>query len=278
MGKLSGQPARATLGRVASPAKDPVELRRALVKTRRQLQHEQAHRRRAESMTRAADDFLAMLAHELRQPLAAAIAAVEIQKCNPSADRQERARRVIEQQLRYIVRLVGDVTRVSEISRGEVTLQRERLDLRSLVSEAVGMTEQLFEERGHRVIFTLGEGPAWIVGDVVRLKQVFSNLLRNAALYTPPGGFVYLMLDVEDRDVRVRICDNGAGIPPDALPHIFELFNRGGRQTGGSHAGIGLAVVRRLVELHGGTVTAASDGDGRGSEFTVRLPRDRESA
>jgi signal transduction histidine kinase len=115
--------------------------------------------------------------------------------------------------------------------------------------------------------------PAWIVGDAIRLKQIFSNLLRNAASYTPPGGLVRLNLDGDERRVRLRIRDNGAGISPEALHDVFELFNRGGRPNTGQSAGIGLAVVRRLVELHGGSVTAASDGPGCGSEFTVILPR-----
>jgi signal transduction histidine kinase len=261
------------LRRLTTDSSNSVELRRTLAETQQQLRHEQEGRERAESMTRAVDDFLATLAHELRQPLAAALAAIEIQKHNPHADRQERARRVIEQQVRYIARLVGDLSEVSQISKGAVELQRERLDVRVLVAETVAMTEPIFEERRHRVACALGDMPAWIVGDAIRLKQIFSNLLRNAASYTPPGGLVRLNLDGDERRVRLRIRDNGAGISPEALHDVFELFNRGGRPNTGQSAGIGLAVVRRLVELHGGSVTAASDGPGCGSEFTVILPR-----
>jgi len=273
MAKQSSERARPVLRRLATHSRDNVELQRTLAETRQLLQHEQEGRERAEAMTRAVDDFLATLAHELRQPLAAALAAIEIQKHNPGADRQERARRVIEQQVRYIARLVGDLSEVSQISKGVVELRRERIDVRVLVAETVAMTEPMFEERRHRVACALGETAAWIIGDGIRLKQVFSNLLRNAATYTPPGGHVRLTLDGDDGHVRVRVRDNGAGIPREALPDVFELFNRGGRPNRGQSAGIGLAVVRRLVELHGGTVTAASEGAGRGSEFTVVFPR-----
>ena len=274
MSKQSGDRARPALGRFASDTRSSIDLRRTLAETQDQLKHEQKGRRRAESMTRATDDFLAMLAHELRQPLAAALAAVEIQKHTTTPDRQERARRVIDQQVRYMARLVEDLSEVSQISRGALNLDRERLDVRVLVAESVAMIEAMFEERGHRVACALGECPTWVVGDPIRLKQVFSNLLRNAASYTPQGGHVRLMVDGDERHVRVRVCDNGVGIPADALPQVFELFNRGGRRSDGQSAGIGLAVVKRLVELHGGTVAAASDGQGRGSEFTVILPRD----
>ncbi|HET9833949.1 MAG TPA: HAMP domain-containing sensor histidine kinase [Vicinamibacterales bacterium] len=270
----SGERARPALSRFASDGKSTIELRRTLAQTQQQLQHEQESRERAESMTRAVDDFLAMFAHELRQPLAAALAAIEIQKHNTHPDRQERARRVIEQQVRYIARLVGDLSEVSKISRGGLDMRWERLDVRGLVSESVTMTEALFEERGHRVACALGDDAAWVAGDAVRLKQIFSNLLRNAAMYTPYGGQVRLTVDGDVRHVRVRVRDNGSGIPRDELHRIFELFNRGGKRSDGQSAGIGLAVVHRLVGLHGGTVTAYSDGIGCGSEFVVILPRD----
>jgi signal transduction histidine kinase len=273
MAKQSSERARPVLRPLTNPSGDNVELQRTLAETQQLLQHEREGRERAESMTRAVDDFLATLAHELRQPLAAALAAIEIQKHNLGADRQKRARRVVEQQVRYIARLVGDLSEVSQISKGVVELRRERIDVRVLVAETVAMTEPMFEERRHRVASVLGDNPAWIIGDGIRLKQVFSNLLRNAATYTPPGGLVRLTLDGDGGHVRVRVRDNGAGIPPEALHDVFELFNRGGRPNRGQSAGIGLAVVRRLVELHGGTVTAASEGSGRGSEFTVVFPR-----
>ena len=221
------------------------------------------------------DEFLAMLSHELRQPLAAALAAIEIQKLSPRADRQERARRVIEQQVRYIARLVGDLTEVSRISRGTIELRRERLEIRALLRETLAMTESLFDRRRHRVATVFSNDPVWVYGDAIRLKQVFSNLLTNAASYTPEGGVVTIRVDASPEHVRVRVQDTGAGILSDALERIFELFQRGPqRRPDGQSSGIGLAVVRRLVQLHGGSVSAASDGPGHGSEFTVILPRD----
>ena len=220
------------------------------------------------------DDFLAMLSHELRQPLAAALAAIEIQKHSPHADRQERARRVIEQQVRYIARLVGDLSEVSRISRGTIELKRERLDIAVLVREAIAMNDPLFEERRHKITAILASEQACVHGDAIRLKQIFSNLLKNAASYTPPGGAITIRVDATADHVRLRVKDNGAGIAADALDRIFEMFHRGVKQGDGQSSGIGLAVVRRLVELHGGSVSASSDGPGQGSEFTVVFPRD----
>ncbi len=265
MRKPSGERTRATSAR-AGVHPPSTELRRTLAETQQQLA-------RAESATRLVDEFLATLAHELRQPLAAALAAIEIQKHSPQRDRQERARQVIEQQVRYIARLVGDLSEVSRISRGTIELRRERIDIRAVVREAVLMTESLFERRRHQVVCALGRDPAWVYGDAVRLKQVFSNLLKNAATYTAPGGRIGVTIDDDGTHVRLRFRDNGAGIAADALQRIFEIFQRASARPDGQSSGIGLAVVRRLVELHGGTVSAASDGLGRGSEFTVLLPR-----
>ena len=276
MSKSSAERVRRDHDSIAHPD-DAVALRQTLAQTRQLLRQEKEGRRRAESTTRAVDDFLATLAHELRQPLAAAIAALEIQKHSPRADRQDRARRVIDQQIRYIARLVGDLSEVSRISRGDIELRRECLDLCAMVREALLMTEALFEERRHTVTALFGTGAAWVDGDEVRLKQVMSNLLRNAALYTPAGGHVAIVIDSGADYVRCRIADNGVGIAADSLERIFDLFHRGSYRCEHQGSGIGLAVVRRLVELHGGTVTAESEGPGRGSEFTVVFPRARSA-
>jgi signal transduction histidine kinase len=218
------------------------------------------------------DEFLAMLSHELRQPLAAALAAIEIQKKSPRADSQEKARRVIEQQVRYIARLVGDLSEVSHLSHATLDLKRERVDVRDVLRDALTMSEALFDEGRHQVWVALGDDPLWVDGDGIRLKQVFSNLFKNAAAYTPPEGRIHVRADLDGGHVCVRVGDNGAGIPPDALERIFELFQRGPHRADGQSAGVGLAVVKRIVGLHGGSVSAASDGPGRGAEFTVLLP------
>jgi len=218
-----------------------------------------------------------MLSHELRQPLAAALAAIEIQKTSPRRDRQEKARRVIEQQVRYIARLVGDLSDVSRMSHGILDLRRERIDLRSVLREALLMSEPLFDERKHHVSVALGDHPLYVNGDVIRLKQVFSNLFKNAAAYTPIGGLIRVHAELVPEGVRVSVADNGAGIPVDALERIFELFQRGPVRADRQSAGIGLAVVRRLVALHGGSVSAASDGPGCGAEFVVLLPAEFSS-
>ncbi len=170
--------------------------------------------------------------------------------------------------------IVGDLTEVSRISRGAIELHREHLDICALLRETIAMTEPLFAERRHRVATVLSRVPLWINGDRVRVKQVFANLLKNAAAYTPPGGAVRVHAELTDGHVRVRVRDNGVGISSDSLERIFELFHRGQHSTDRQSAGIGLAVVRHLVQLHGGTVVAASDGPGRGSEFTVTFPHD----
>jgi signal transduction histidine kinase len=238
----------------ASTGKDPAQLRQTLADV---------------------DEFLAVLSHELRQPLAAALAAIEIQNLSPDAGRQEKARRVIEQQVRHIARLVADLSEVTRISRGLPDLRLERLELRGLIRETLAMTEALFDERRHQVTTDLGNEPLWINGDAIRVKQIFSNLLRNAATYTSHGGSIALHAAGSGERIRVLITDNGCGIRADALERIFELFQRGTGRADGQNSGIGLAVVRRLVEMHGGSVSAASDGPGRGSQFTVIFPREQ---
>jgi signal transduction histidine kinase len=236
------------------------------------VEREREQRRRADAANRAKDEFLATLAHELRQPLAAALTAVELQKFSPTPEAQERARVVIERQLKHMLRLVDDISEASRIARGALDLRRERLDVRSVIEQALEMTAPQFQARRQTVTLALANEPAWVDGDAVRLKQVFANLLQNAARYTPAGGRIDVRLEADSRQVRATIQDDGPGIPAAALDQIFELFERGS-QRDARGLGIGLALVRRLVELHGGTVSASSEGAGRGSEFTVTLPR-----
>jgi len=222
---------------------------------------------------RRKNEFLATLGHELRNPLAPLRNALEVLRLNgadPTISRQ--AQDIMDRQLHQLTRLVDDLLDVSRIAQGKLTLRKERLDLRGVLTQAVQMNTPLVTGRGHRLTVRLADEPLWVEADRARLIQVFVNLLNNAAKYTPMGGEIVLTAACEPQ-VVVRVRDNGVGIPPEMLTRIFDLFtqieDRVDRSAGG--LGIGLTLVRRLVELHGGTVTASSPGIGQGSEFTVRF-------
>jgi signal transduction histidine kinase len=238
----------------------------------KRLSEEREAHERVDAMNRRKDQFIATLSHELRQPLSAAIPAVEVQKRSLSAERRHRAGEVIEQQLRQIARLVEDLADVSHISRGTLELRLDRIDLRVVLRQAIDMTQELFDGKGQDISVSLADRPAIVEGDAVRLKQVFSNLLRNAASYTPSHGRVAMSLAREGDDLVVRVRDTGIGIPEQALGRIFQIFERGNGSVPPHGLGIGLAIVRQIVEMHGGTVAAGSAGAGEGSEFVVRLP------
>jgi signal transduction histidine kinase len=185
-----------------------------------------------------------------------------------------RARDIIDHQVQSLARLVDDLLDISRISRGKVELRRERVDLSAVATMAVETSRPLIDRRGHRLTVELCNEPLPLDADPIRLRQVITNLLNNAAKYTDPGGQVELRAGREGDRAVIRVRDNGVGIPPEMLPRIFELFTQveGSRERSDGGLGIGLALVKRLVELHGGTVTASSAGPGQGSEFTVRLP------
>ena len=218
-------------------------------------------------------DMLAMLSHELRQPLAAAVSALEVQKRSISPERRERAGRVIAQQLQQMMRLVDDLRDATLLARGTFPLRRERVDLRVIVREALEMTRARFEQKRQRTALTDGPAPVWVMADPVRMRQVFSNLLQNASAYTPDQGHIDLELEMDDTQVALHLRDTGAGIAGNALERIFDVFERGPQPGDGASLGIGLAVVRQVVEQHGGAVTVHSEGPGRGSEFVVTLSR-----
>jgi PAS domain S-box-containing protein len=225
---------------------------------------------------RRKDEFLAMLGHELRNPLAPISNAVQLLRIKgPDVPLLNAARDVIDRQVAHMARLVDDLLDVSRVSRGTVTLQRAPTDLASVVRLAVESTRPLLQARGHTLVEQLPAAPVRVDGDVTRLAQVVGNLLNNAAKYTDPGGIVEVAVEAAGDAALVRVRDNGRGIDAAALPHVFELFYQADRGLDRSESGlgIGLSLVRRLVELHGGRVTAASAGRGRGAEFTVRLPR-----
>jgi signal transduction histidine kinase len=238
-------------------------------------------RARIEELITAArrkDEFLAIVCHELRSPLAAIQNAVALLRLTEDgAAVQERMHSLIERQLRSMKHLADGLLDVSQISRGALRLQCERLDLRSVAHNAVETLESAFAERNHRLAAIWPQEPVWLHGDARRLEQVLVNLLGNASKYTAPGGEVALSIHTLDGSAIIRIRDSGIGIAHDLLPHIFDLFVQADEAAASakSGVGIGLCLVRMVVELHDGTVIAASAGRGLGSEFSIRLPLTR---
>jgi PAS domain S-box-containing protein len=225
---------------------------------------------------RRKDEFLAMLAHELRNPLAPIVTAAHLlQRSNADAERVHAAADVIARQAAHITRLVDDLLDVSRVTRGLVQLEREDIDLKPVIAAAVEQVRPLLDTRGHTLSTLIGPGRLRVLGDRVRLAQVVANLLNNAAKYTPPGGRIELAVEAAGRGVRIRVSDDGCGIASDLLPGVFELFTQAARTPDRAQGGlgIGLALVRNIVQLHGGHVSAASAGIGQGSTFEVVLPR-----
>ncbi len=235
--------------------------------------------REAEAANRAKDEFLAILGHELRNPLAPIQTALELMKLRAGSCQHDRERAVIERQIRHLGRLVDDLLDVSRLTRGKVELTRERVEIAAVVEKAVEMASPLIEQRRHALRVDVLPGLV-VRADPTRLAQVFSNLLMNAAKYTEPGGSIVVTGHVDDDDVVVEVADSGVGIEPETLKRIFQPFEQEhqtlDRALGG--LGLGLAIVENLVKLHGGSATAHSAGRGRGSRFTVRLPLVRVEA
>src|SRR5688572_4570288 len=224
---------------------------------------------------RRKNEFLATLAHELRNPLAPARNSLQIMRmARHDPEIMERALGTLERQIAHMVRLIDDLVDVSRISRGMIELRRERVDLAAVLNSAVEASRPLLDQYGHTFTLKLPGEPLFVDGDPVRLGQIFSNLLHNAAKYTGKGGRIHLSATRRAGDVIVRVEDNGVGIPAAMLPRIFDMFAQVDRSldrySGG--LGIGLSVVKRLVEMHEGAVQARSDGPGRGTEFIVQLP------
>ena len=224
---------------------------------------------------RRKDEFLAMLAHELRNPLAPIINAVQIlrQTAAPVPELKW-ATDVIDRQVQHTARLVDDLMDVSRITRGKIGLRKERVTLQSIVNSAVEASRPLIEKRGHDLTVSVPSEPIELEADLTRLAQVLLNLLNNAAKYTEPGGRISMSAQRDNGHVMIRVKDTGVGIQAEMLPHIFDLFTQVDRSLERTQGGlgIGLTLVERLVELHGGTVEAYSAGLGLGSEFVVRLP------
>jgi len=228
---------------------------------------------------RRKDAFIATLAHELRNPLAPIRNGLEILRRLPDLPPvARRTRDMMERQLVHLVRLVDDLLDVSRISRDRLELRLQRLTLDQVVAHALESSQTGVEAAGHTLEVRLPPEPVPLVGDLTRLAQVVSNLVNNAAKYTPPGGHIVLTGEVEGGRVLLQVRDNGAGISADMLTQVFDLFTQAEdtRNSAQGGLGIGLWLVKKLVELHDGTVEAYSDGPGRGSTFSVRLPLPRD--
>lgn len=233
-----------------------------------------AHAQTLAALDRRKDEFLAMLSHELRAPLAPIVSAVQILRLRENEGLVERqACMIIERQVGQIKHLVDDLLEVSRITSGKVHFRSVPVTFNAIVELAVEAVRPLVEWRCHQIAVTLPPDPLWLVADAARLEQVVVNLLTNAAKYTDEGGHIWLTLDPDGEFAVLRVRDNGVGISAELLPHVFDLFTQEPRSLDRAQGGlgIGLSLVRRLVELHGGTV-AATSSPGLGSEFVIRLP------
>jgi len=224
---------------------------------------------------RAKDEFLATLSHELRNPLAPLRNAIELLRRTREGDaRFEAVHLMMERQLDHLVRLVDDLLEVSRISRGTFSLRKEQVELAAVVRSATETSEPLIRAGGHALVLELPEEPLWLEGDLVRMAQILANLLNNAAKYTDHCGRIRLRAWRDGALAAISVSDNGVGIAPEVMPRMFEMFSRGDRDSGRSQGGlgIGLALSRRLAQMHGGSLEARSEGPGKGSEFIARLP------
>lgn len=227
---------------------------------------------------RAADrrknDFIAMLGHELRNPIMALRAGLQLLERQSDKNRKADIQARMEVQAHHLSRLIEDLLDVARIDQGKISLQRERVSLQSVIESAVDTSRPKIEAGAHDLTVALPSQPLWLEGDFTRLSQVVSNLLTNAAKYTPSEGQIRISADVVQDEVRIDIADNGVGVPHDMQGRIFDLFtqSKGPDDRSREGLGIGLALVKQLVEMHDGAVELASDGPGRGSCFTLRFP------
>jgi PAS domain S-box-containing protein len=224
---------------------------------------------------RRKDDFLSMLGHELRNPLAPLRNALELMAMAlDERETMDHARAVIDRQAGHLEHLVDDLLDVARITRGSIRLETKPLDVAAVVRESVEAAQPLVRERGHQLDLDLPEQPVMVMGDATRLTQIVTNLINNAAKYTDVGGAIKVTLAMEGNRAHLTVEDNGRGIPSADLPYIFDVFSQGQRPLGRADGGLGLglALVKQLTEMHGGTVEAQSDGAGAGSRFVISLP------
>jgi len=278
---LTVSPIRDAGGRIVGASK----VARDVTERRREEEALQAERRKTvevlEEADRRKDDFLALLAHELRNPLAPLRNGLQVMRlASGDAEVVARMRDLMDRQLTHMVRLVDDLLDISRISRNKMELRRSRVLLADVVGSAVEIAEPALAAAGHELTVSLPPEPVHLDADLIRLAQVIGNLLNNSAKYTGRGGHVSLAATCEGDQVAVAVQDDGVGIPAYALPNVFEMFSQVDRSiersTGG--LGIGLALVKGFVEMHGGTVQAESPGEGQGSTFTLRLPMLKDRA
>jgi PAS domain S-box-containing protein len=252
----------------------------AVTGTTRDITERQAMEEELRQADRKKDDFIALLAHELRNPLAPIRNGLQIIRL-AGGDQQalNEARAMMDRQLGHMVRLIDDLLDVSRISRNKMELRRSRVALAEIVSSAVETVRSLIDEAGHELFVTLPAAPVYLEADLTRLAQVLSNLLSNSVKYTPPGGRIWLTAEPRNSLLEISVRDTGIGIPPQSIENIFDMFSQVDRSIERSSGGlgIGLALVKGIVEMHGGKVTAASEGQDRGSQFTVFLPISTEN-
>ncbi len=224
------------------------------------------------------DEFLAMLAHELRNPLAAVNNAVSVLKRSADHESRKWASEIVERQVKQLVRLIDDLLDISRITSGKIRLRKEFVDAGVILDQAIESARPLIEERGHTLSVSIERGRLWLHADAARVEQIFVNLLTNAAKYTESEGRIGTIARAEGDWAVISVRDNGTGIPPERLPEMFQLFTQGERTLARSEGGlgIGLTIVQKLTEMHGGSVVARSEGTDRGSEFIVTLPLTRK--
>ncbi|HET7400571.1 MAG TPA: ATP-binding protein, partial [Usitatibacter sp.] len=247
---------------------------RALLRMRKAERERQAAMEALQEADRSKDQFLAMLAHELRNPLAPIRNAVEIMRRSEDRQTNARAREVIGRQAEHLARLVDDLLEMSRITQGKVVLQRKPVTLASLVEAAVEVARPFVDKSAQHLEVRLPAEPVWLEVDPVRMSQVIGNVLHNASKFTPAGGRIAIAADRGAEGVEITVTDDGMGIPKELLSSVFELFSQADRSLDRAQGGlgIGLSLVKGLVEMHGGHVTAHSEGPGRGSRFSIRLP------
>ena len=242
---------------------------------RKQL--EQELQRRLSELARAdrlKDEFLAMLAHELRNPIAAITSAVQLAGVLRDGKQSELSMEIINRQVQHLARLIDDLLDVSRITRGKINLQKQTVNVASILRSSVETVRSLIDERKHELTISIPPETLWLEADPTRLEQILSNLLNNAAKYTENGGRIWLSAAREGGEIVIRVRDTGIGMSPEMLPRMFELFAQGDRSLARSEGGLGLGLTlaRSLAEIHGGSLSATSEGPGKGTEFVVRLP------